>query len=143
MPNDLLLRVDRKLAGAGSAAAIYDEKDELDFYTEFGLVEHAFADPSLLRRRLDGQRVRVYFDDDCIPPRLFGPIAARDPCSPAGDLPDGAAGPGLAWNAAEQLARHLDFLIGNRGGGAPLRWVGCVDPQVLDVLVQTKPGFDF
>jgi hypothetical protein len=48
MANDLLLRIDRKLAGSGSVAAIYDEQDALDFYAEIGLVEHALADPSLL-----------------------------------------------------------------------------------------------
>jgi hypothetical protein len=34
MANDLLLRVDRMLAGSGSVAAIYHEQDELDFYAE-------------------------------------------------------------------------------------------------------------
>lgn len=77
MADDLLLRVDRKLAGSGSVAAICDEKDELDFYAEVGLVEHAFADPSLLRRRLDGQRVCDFLDDDNVPLRLFPPTAAR------------------------------------------------------------------
>ena len=79
MADDLLLRVDRKLAGSGSVAAICDEKDELDFYAEVGLVEHAFADPSLLRRRLDGQRVCDFLDDDNVPLRLFPPDRRATP----------------------------------------------------------------
>jgi len=67
-----------ELAAAESVAAIYDEKDGLGYYAEFGLVEQAFADPSLLRRRLHRQRVLDYLDDDSVPPHVFRRLAAGD-----------------------------------------------------------------
>jgi hypothetical protein len=70
--------VDLELADAESVAVIYDEEDGLGFYADFGLVEHAFADPSLLRRRHHRQRVLDYLDDDSVPPHVFHRLAARD-----------------------------------------------------------------
>jgi hypothetical protein len=72
------LGVPPELADAESVAVIYDEDDGLGYYAEFGLVEQAFADPSLLRRRLHRQRVLDYLDDDSIPPHVFIRLAARD-----------------------------------------------------------------
>lgn len=51
------LGVDSELADAESVALVYDEEDGLGYYVEFGLVEKAFTDPSLLRRRLSARDV--------------------------------------------------------------------------------------
>jgi hypothetical protein len=67
-----------ELAESESVALIYDEEDGLGYYADFGLVEQAFADPSLLRRRLYRERVLDYLDDDSVPPQLFHRLAARD-----------------------------------------------------------------
>ena len=50
----------------------------MGLYADFGLIEEAFADPSLLRHPDYRRRVRDYLDDDSVSPLLFVRIAARD-----------------------------------------------------------------
>jgi hypothetical protein len=47
-------------------------------YTQFGMIEEAFADPSLLRHPNYRRRVRDYIDDPTVSPLLFVRMAARD-----------------------------------------------------------------
>ena len=70
--------VDSELADAESVALAYEEEDGLGYYVEFGLVEKAFTDPSLLRRRLYRERVLDYLDDDSVPPHVFRRLGTRD-----------------------------------------------------------------
>ena len=51
----------------------------MGLYAEFGMIEEAFADPSLLRHPDYRRRVRDYLDDPTISPVLFERMAARDP----------------------------------------------------------------
>jgi hypothetical protein len=48
-------------------------------YAEFGMIEEAFADPSLIRHPDYRRRVRDYLDDPTVSPVLFERMAARDP----------------------------------------------------------------
>jgi hypothetical protein len=67
------------LVDAETVAFIYDEDDGLDFLAEFGLVEHAFADPDLLRRRRYRETVLSYLHDDTVAPMALRRLAGRDP----------------------------------------------------------------
>ena len=67
------------LVASDSVAVTHDEVDGLALYAEFGMIEEAFADPSLLRHPDYRRRVRDYLDDPTISPVLFERMAARDP----------------------------------------------------------------
>ncbi|MEU4382368.1 hypothetical protein [Micromonospora echinofusca] len=64
---------------AETVAMIYDEVDGLGFYAEFALVEAAFADPDLLRRRRYREHTLAYLQDDSVGPLVLRRLAARDP----------------------------------------------------------------
>ena len=67
------------LVASDCIAVTHDEVDGLGLYAEFGMIEEAFADPSLLRHPDYRRRVRDYLDDPTISPVLFVRMAARDP----------------------------------------------------------------
>ena len=67
------------LVASDAVAVTHDEVEGMGLYAEFGLIEEAFADPSLLRHPEYRRRVRDYLDDDTISPLLFERMAARDP----------------------------------------------------------------
>lgn len=67
------------LVASDVVAIIHDEVDGIGFYAEFGLIEEAFADPSLLRHPQYRRRVRDYLDDPTVTPLVFERMAARDP----------------------------------------------------------------
>ncbi|TFV62256.1 hypothetical protein E4P41_07755 [Geodermatophilus sp. DF01-2] len=67
------------LVDAETVALIHDEDDGLGFYEEFGLVEQAFADPDLLRRRAYREQVLAYLHDDSVEPMVLRRLADRDP----------------------------------------------------------------
>jgi hypothetical protein len=67
------------LVASDAAAVTHDEVEGMGLYAEFGMIEQAFADPSLLRRPEYRRRVRDYLDDDTVSPVPFERIAARDP----------------------------------------------------------------
>jgi hypothetical protein len=62
-----------------TVALIYDETDGIGFYAEFGLVEQAFANPDLLRRRRWREHVLSYLHDDSVEPMVLRRLAERDP----------------------------------------------------------------
>jgi hypothetical protein len=62
-----------------TVALIYDEEDGLGFYAEFGLVEEAFANPDLVRRRRYREHVLSYLHDDSVEPMVLRRLAERDP----------------------------------------------------------------
>ncbi|MEV7268576.1 hypothetical protein AB0N38_33975 [Micromonospora aurantiaca] len=64
---------------AETVAMIYDEVDGLGFYAEFGLVEAAFANPDLLRRRRHREHTLAYLQEDSVGPLVLRRLAARDP----------------------------------------------------------------
>ncbi|MER7334807.1 MULTISPECIES: hypothetical protein [unclassified Micromonospora] len=64
---------------AETVAMIYDEVDGLSFYAEFALVEAAFVDPDLLRRRRYRKHTLAYLQDDSVGPLVLRRLAARDP----------------------------------------------------------------
>ena len=68
-----------ELVDAETVAFIYDEDDGLDFLVEFGLVQEAFADPDLLRRRRYRETVLSYLHDDTVAPMVLRRLAGRDP----------------------------------------------------------------
>ena len=53
---------------AETVALIYDKTDGLGFYAEFGLVEEAFANPDLLRRRRWREQTLSCLEDDSVEP---------------------------------------------------------------------------
>jgi len=67
-----------ELVDAETVAFIYDEDDGLDFLAEFGLVEEAFADPDLVRRRRYREHVLSYLHDDSVAPTALRRLADRD-----------------------------------------------------------------
>ncbi|MDT5358823.1 MAG: hypothetical protein QOC69_585 [Mycobacterium sp.] len=67
------------LVASDAVAVTHVEVEDMGLYAEFGMIEQAFADPSLLRRPEYRRRVRDYLDDDTVSPVLFERIAARDP----------------------------------------------------------------
>jgi hypothetical protein len=67
------------LVESETVALIYDEEDGLGFYAEFGLVEAAFADPDLVRRRRYREHVLSYLHDDSVEPMMLRRLADRDP----------------------------------------------------------------
>jgi hypothetical protein len=67
------------LVASDAVAVTHDEVEGMGLYAEFGPIEQAFADPSLLRHPDYRRRVRDYLDDDTVPPLLFEQMAARDP----------------------------------------------------------------
>lgn len=74
-----LVELPWELVESETVALIHDETDGLGFYAEFGLVEAAFADPDLVRRRRWREQVRAYLDDDSIEPMVLRRLADRDP----------------------------------------------------------------
>ena len=62
-----------------TVAFVYDEDDGLNFYAEFGLVEEAFADPDLVRRRRYREQVLSYLHEDSVAPMALRRLADRDP----------------------------------------------------------------
>lgn len=58
---------------------IHDEEDGLGFYAEFGLVEDAFTDPDLVRRRRYREQVLSYLHDDSVEPMVLRRLADRNP----------------------------------------------------------------
>ncbi|MBG6138318.1 hypothetical protein [Longispora fulva] len=66
------------LMDSETVAVIYDEVEGLNFYADFGLIEAAFADPALLRRRIYRERVLDYLDDESVSPLPFHRLADRD-----------------------------------------------------------------
>jgi hypothetical protein len=68
-----------ELIDAETVAFIYDEDDGLDFLADFGLVEQAFADPDLVRRRRYREQVLSYLHDDSVEPMVLRRLADRDP----------------------------------------------------------------
>ena len=67
------------LVASDAVAVTHDEVEGMGLYAEFGSIEQAFADPSLLRHPEYRRRVRDYLDDDTVLPVLFERMAARDP----------------------------------------------------------------
>ena len=67
------------LVASDAVAVIHDEVEGLGLYAEFGPIEQAFADPSLLQHPDYRRRLRDYLDDASISPVLFERMAARAP----------------------------------------------------------------
>lgn len=74
-----MLELPPDVVDAETVAMIYDEVDGLGFYAEFVLVEAAFADPDLLRRRRYREHTLAYLQDDSAGPLVLRRLAARDP----------------------------------------------------------------
>ena len=64
---------------AKTVGLIYDEVEGLHFLADFGLVQEAFADPSLPSDRRHHEAVIGYLRDDSILPFVFRRLAQRDP----------------------------------------------------------------
>lgn len=67
------------LAQEETVALIFDERDGLGYYTDFGAVEEAFADPSLVTRARYRDAVSRYLRGDSVSPVPIRRLAARDP----------------------------------------------------------------
>lgn len=73
------LELPPELVDAETVAFVHDEEEGLDFLAEFGLVEAAFADPDLLRRRRYREQALSYLHDDSIAPMVLRRLAERHP----------------------------------------------------------------
>lgn len=67
------------LVASDAVAVTHDVVEGMGLCAEFGMIEEAFADPSLLRHPDYRRRVRDYLDDHTVSPLLFVRMAARDP----------------------------------------------------------------
>ncbi|GAB7048204.1 hypothetical protein [Catenuloplanes indicus] len=79
VPSAVSMSLPLDLTEAETVALIYDETDGLGFYAEFGLVEEAFVNPELLRRRRWREHTLSYLEDDSVEPMVLRRLAARDP----------------------------------------------------------------
>jgi hypothetical protein len=79
VPPAVSMSLPPEVTDAETVALIYDETDGLGFYAEFGLVEEAFANPDLLRRRRWREQTLSYLEDDSVEPMVLRRLAARDP----------------------------------------------------------------
>lgn len=79
LPPGLSVELPPDVTDAETVALIYDETDGLGFYAEFGLVQEAFANPDLLRRRRWREHTLSYVDDDSVEPMVLRRLADRDP----------------------------------------------------------------
>lgn len=73
------MELPRELVTCETVALVFDEEEGLGFFAEFGLVERAFAEPELARRREVRNQVLSYLRDDSIPPAVLRRLAERDP----------------------------------------------------------------
>lgn len=76
-----LVELPADLLDAETVALIHDETDGLGFYAEFGLVDEAFANPDLVRRRRWREQVSSYLRDDTVEPMVLRRRADRDPAN--------------------------------------------------------------
>jgi hypothetical protein len=67
------------LVASDLVAVTHDEVEGMGVYAEFGMIEEAFDDPSVLHYPDYRRRVRDYLDDPTVSPLLFERMAARDP----------------------------------------------------------------
>jgi len=79
LPPGVAVTLPPDLVESETVALIYDETDGMGYYAEFGLVEHAFANPDLLRRRRWREHVLSYLHDDSVEPMVLRRLAERDP----------------------------------------------------------------
>jgi hypothetical protein len=79
VPAAVSMSLPSDLTDSETVALIYDETDGLGFYAEFGLVEEAFANPDLLRRRRWREQTLSYLEDDSVEPIVLLRLAAQDP----------------------------------------------------------------
>jgi hypothetical protein len=79
VPPAVSMSLPSDLTDAETVALIYDETDGLGFYAEFGLVEEAFTNPDLLRRRRWREQTLSYLEDDSVEPMVLSRLADRDP----------------------------------------------------------------
>ncbi len=102
-----LMQLPADLVESDTVALIYDETDGLGFYAEFGLVEEAFADPDLVRRRRWREQVLSYLHDDSIEPMVLCRLAERDTAKASVLFQRLLKRPRFDWNRdAEQLLRQ-------------------------------------
>lgn len=76
-----LVELPADLLDAETVALIHDETDGLGFYADFGLVDEAFANPDLIRRRRWREQVSSYLRDDTVEPMVLRRLADRDPAN--------------------------------------------------------------
>lgn len=79
VPPAVSMSLPSDLTDAETVGLIYDETDGLGFYADFGLVEQAFANPELLRRRRWREQTMSYVEDDSVEPMVLRRLAGRDP----------------------------------------------------------------
>ena len=79
LPAEVAVELPLDLVESETVALLYDETDGIGFYAEFGLVEQAFTNPDLLRRRRWREHVLSYLHDDSVEPMVLRRLAERDP----------------------------------------------------------------
>jgi hypothetical protein len=79
LAGDPLIQLPPDLVESDTVALIYDETDGFGFYADFGLVEEAFANPDLVRRRRWREQVLSYLHDDSVEPMVLCRLAERNP----------------------------------------------------------------
>lgn len=79
VPAEVAVELPSGMVESETVALIYDETDGIGFYADFGLVEQAFTDPDLLRRRRWREHVLSYLHDDSVEPMVLRRLAERDP----------------------------------------------------------------
>jgi hypothetical protein len=96
------------LTDAETVALIYDETDGLGIYAEFGLVEEAFTNPDLLRRRRWREQTLSYLEDDSVEPMVLSRLADRDPGRASVAFRRLLKRPRFDWNRdGEELLREV------------------------------------
>jgi hypothetical protein len=107
-PSGVLVELPPDMIDADTVALIYDETDGLGFYAEFGVVEEAFANPDLLRRRRWREQALSYLHDDSVEPMVLRRLAARDPDKASVVFRRLLKRPRFDWNRdGEELMREV------------------------------------
>jgi hypothetical protein len=97
-----------EMIDADTVALIYDETDGLGFYAEVGVVEEAFANPGLLRRRRWREQSLSYLHDDSVEPMVLRRLADRDPDKASVVFRRLLKRPRFDWNRdGEELMREV------------------------------------
>ncbi|MDP9797468.1 hypothetical protein J2S43_005980 [Catenuloplanes nepalensis] len=107
-PAGVVVTLPEEMVESETVALIYDETDGIGFYTEFGLVEQAFANPGLLRRRRWREHTLEYLHDDSVEPMVIRRLAERNPDKATTVIRKLLKRPKFDWNRdGETLLREV------------------------------------
>jgi hypothetical protein len=91
-----------------TVGVIYDQQTGLGMYADYALVQEAFADPELMRRKRHKQAVKEYIHDESVDPVPLQRLADRYPHNADRVLRAATGKPAIKWrdHGEELLRKH-------------------------------------